>query len=261
MYPLINISNIIDIYTFWVWLVFAWAVFFISLHQFALRKGLTKHIFTDIVWFTFSIFLSSRILFIIGEWREEKFIFQDLFEWRWLLHFLHEFFITDNYNLSLAGGIIGFFLVFLIKTWGKKKEVYLDIVVFSFLLAAMVGYTWALLGWQIYGVPFNSILSIIYDDKNSIVPFQNPLFPLPVLYIMATGWLYYFLHTMAKKHLPDGFIGYMGIGIYGIILFLFEFLNGSTDMIQSSFLLNMNQILGIFLASFSLLWLVKLIKA
>lgn len=260
MYPLINIADTVNIYTFGLWLVFAWGIFFISLHQFAIRKGLSKHIFSDIVTFTFTIFLSSRIFFIISEWREEKFIFQDLFEGRGLLRFLHQFFITDNYNLSLAWGILWFFLVFFIKTWGKKKEVHLDIVVFSFLLAAAIGYTWALLGGQIYGISFNSIFSIVYSDKNSIVPFQNPLFPLPVFYIFLSGWLYYFLHKMAEKSLPDGFIWYMGVGIYGVILFIFEFLNGSTDMVQSSLFLNMNQLIWVFLIGYSLIWLTKLIK-
>lgn len=254
MYPLISIGNTIDIYTFGVGLVIAWIVFFVSLHQFAIRKGLGKHAFTDIVTFTFSIFFSSRIFYIITEWREEKFIFQDLFEGRGLGRFLHQFFVTDNYNLSLAGGIIGFFLVFLIKMWGKKKEVHLDIIVFSFLLAAAVGYTGALLGGQIYGIPFNSMFSILYDNKNSIVPFQNPLFPLPVFYIFATGGLYWYLHRLSGKNaLPDGFVGYMGMGIYGVILFIFEFLNGSTDMIQSSLLINMTQLVGLFLIGYSLL--------
>lgn len=138
--------------------------------------------------------------------------------------------------------------------WKKKKEVHLDIIVFSFLLAAAVGYTGALLGGQIYGIPFNSMFSILYDNKNSIVPFQNPLFPLPVFYIFATGGLYWYLHRLSGKNaLPDGFVGYMGMGVYGVILFIFEFLNGSTDMIQSSLLINMTQLVGLFLIGYSLL--------
>lgn len=43
------------------------------------------------------------------------------------------------------------------------------------------------------------------------------------------------------------------MGIYGAILFIFEFLNGSTDMIQSSLFINMNQLVGVFLISYSLL--------
>jgi hypothetical protein len=58
----------------------------------------------------------------------------------------------------------------------------MDALVPAFLIMAGIGYFGALLGGQIYGISFNSMFSIQYTDKNSIVPFQNELFPLPILY-------------------------------------------------------------------------------
>jgi prolipoprotein diacylglyceryltransferase len=264
MFPLINIWSTIDIYTFWVALVVSWALFFILLHHFSLQKWINKTVFSDIVTFTFSIFFFSRVFFIMSEWREEKFLFQDLAEWKGFWNFLHQFFITDNYNLSLAGGIIGFLLVFFIKTWHQKRDRtgYLDVVIFAFLLTAIVGYLWALLGGQIYGIPFNSPFSILYDNKNSIVPFQNPLVPLPILYMLVTGGIYWFLWKLSRKQeLPNGFIGYMGMGLYSVTLFLWEFLNGSEDMFQSALGVNLNQLLALFLIVYAFIWFYRITKS
>ena len=64
-----------------------------------------------------------------------------------IFSFLKDFFITDNYSLSFAGGVIGFLLVFLYKTWNTPKERprYWDAIVPSFLIAASIGYIGALL--------------------------------------------------------------------------------------------------------------------
>ncbi len=263
MYPIISIWNIIDIYTFWVGLVLSWGIFFTLLHHFSIRKGINKPIFTDIVSFTLSIFFSSRIFYILSEWREEKFIFKDLAEGKGFWHFLHQFFITDNYSISLAWGIIGFFIVFFIKTWHRKKDRtgYLDIVVYAFLITAVVWYIGATLGGQIYGIPFNSPFSILYTEKNSIVPFQNPLFPLPIIYAIISGGIYWLLHKLSLKHeLPSGFVGYMGMWLYGTLLFLWEFLNGSDDIIRSFIHININQLIALFLIGYAFVWFIKIIK-
>ena len=64
-------------------------------------------------------------------------------------------------------------------------EKYLDAVVRAFLIAAPIGYFGALLGGQIYGIPFDSLFSISYTNKESIVPGDVSRFPLPVVYVLA----------------------------------------------------------------------------
>jgi predicted negative regulator of RcsB-dependent stress response len=51
---------------------------------------------------------------------------------------LKEFFITDNYSITFAGGVIGFMVVFFWKTWNMAKDrpKYWDSIIPAFLIAA-----------------------------------------------------------------------------------------------------------------------------
>ena len=264
MFPTLSIWPFFDIYTFGLCMMVAWAVFFWFLHRFSLENGITKNVFSDVVSFTLSIFFFSRVVYIFTEWRNEKYIFIDLIEWQGVLHFLRQFFITDNYHLSLAWGIFGFFLVLFWKIRKKPHlmEKYLDTVVRAFLMAAPIGYFGALLGGQLYGIPFDSLFSIAYTNKESIVPGDVSRFPLPVIYVLSIVWLVFFLRKLATKdNIPSGLIAYAGMGIYGAIVFLFEFLNSSSDMF-SSFppYLSLNQLVGCLFILIGFLWILRNIK-
>lgn len=263
MYPVITLWNWISIYTFWLCMIIAWALFFVFLHYFSLRKWSTKHIFDSIIDFTLSIFFFGRIFYIISDWRSEKFLFIDLFETGDIFAFLKQFFITDNYSLSFAGGVIGFLIVFVWKTWNRAKDrpKYWDIIIPAFLIAGSVWYLGTLLGGQLYWVVFDSFFSIHYTSLDSIVPFQNPTFPLPVLYIFSTLLIAFFLYRIDSKiRLPEGFIGYMGMGLFSLVLFLGEFLNGASDFFSSRVYLNITQLIALILISYSLIWILRLIK-
>jgi len=230
-----------------------------------MQKWLVKHIFSDVVSYTISIFIGSRLLYIISEWRDEKFIFLNLIEWKGFWNFIHKLFVAWEYNLSLAGGIIGFIIIFFIKnrkTSNHDIHQYIDILMYAFLIAGMIGYIWALFGGQIYGIPADSWISLVYNDKNSIVPFRNPVLPLPILYWIWCGAIFLFLYRFGTtKNVPNGWVGYMGIWLYAIMVFLGEFINGSSDMLSSSSLhININQLLSLFLIGYSLTWLSKLMK-
>lgn len=148
MYPTINIGNWLSIYTFGLCMIIAWGIFFTLLHYFSIQRGFTKHIFSSIVDFTLSIFFFGRIFFIISDWRTEKFIFIDLFETGDIFTFLKQFFVTDNYSLSFAGGVIGFMIIYVWKTWNtpKDRQKYWDSIIPAFLIAAVMGYIGTLLG-------------------------------------------------------------------------------------------------------------------
>jgi prolipoprotein diacylglyceryltransferase len=182
-------------------MIIAWAVFFMLLHHFSLRRGLSKHIFDSIIEFTLSMFFFGRIFYILSDWRTEKFLFVDLFSTGDIFAFLKQFFITDNYSLSFAGGVVGFMVVFFWKTWNKPKDrpKYWDSIVPAFLIAASIGYIATLLGGQIYGIVLDSWFSLHYTSPDSIVPFQNPTFPLPIIYSICTLLITYFLYRIESK--------------------------------------------------------------
>lgn len=112
----------------------------------------------------------------------------------------------DNYNLSLAGGIIGFIVVFLWKTRNQQstRKKYLDIIMPSFLIAAVVGFLGAFFGGQIYGVATNNFLAVDYNTKYSTIP--GKLFPLALAYCIITAILVFIWSRIEKKNLPDGYI-------------------------------------------------------
>jgi hypothetical protein len=100
------------------------------------------------------------------------------------------------------------------------------------------------MGGQIYGFSMDSWISISYDHKESIVPIRTGTFPLAIFYILGTlgtiGWMRWFEKKMGQ--IPYGFIGFIGVGIFSGMVFLGEFMNGSEDMFESYFFLNLNQI-------------------
>ncbi len=263
MYPVINIWSWISVYTFWLCMIIAWAIFFMLLHYFSLRRWLPRHIFDSIIDFTLSIFFFGRIFYILADWRTEKFLFMDLFETGDIFAFLKQFFITDNYSLSFAGGVAGFLIIFFYKTWNRAKDrpKYWDSIVPAFLVAAIIGYIGTLLGGQIYGMVLDTWFSIHYTSPDSIVPFQNPTFPLPIMYSLSAFLTVFFLYRIETKiHLPEGLIWYMGMGIFSIVLLLGEFLNGASDLFSSRIYLNLTQIIALGLVSYALIWILRIIK-
>lgn len=262
MYPDIRIGGI-ELYSFWLCLTLAWALFFSLLHYLSLQQNLSKNnIFTDsITLMTLMIFLFWRIFYILGNWVEDKFLIQDLIYQGDILWFLKQFFISDNYNISFAGWIIGFLLVFFWKRWTDKIQLrkQIDILVTAFLLAWSLWYFWALLGWQLYGITSNFPFSITYTS--SVVPLTAPTFPLPIIYIIISlclGMVSYFVKK--RWNFPDGIIGYGIGGIYFTLVFILEFYNGSMDIFSSKIWLNLTQLLAFVMISFSIVWILRIAK-
>lgn len=261
MYPRIDFGNV-HISVFGIFLAISWLVFFYFLHKYSVKRGISKHIFSDIVFFTFSIFFFARLFYIIAQWRTEKFIFVDLINGGSWMTFFGQFFTSPNYNLSFVGGVFGFFLVFFIKTaYSKYRGRYLDIIVISFFLAAIIGYIGTLLGGQIYGTPFESFFSLTYNNKYSPVAFQQQTFPLPVLYILVSAGLFVATRHMLAKNLSDGYVGLLMMGIFGFLIFILEFTSGREDMIQGYFFgLNLNQVLALIFISSSFVWITRFFR-
>lgn len=222
----------------------SWIIFFYCLHIFSQKKGITKPVFSDIMSFTIAIFFFARLFYMFSAWRDTKFGFQSFLSGNAsLMEFLQNFFITDNYNLSLAGGIIGFAIVFFWKTRDQKNmhERYLDAIVPSFLIASIVGYFGAFLGGQIYGVSSSLFFAVDYNTKYSSIP--GKLFPLAILYILITIGLLVVWRTFENKNIPDGYVGNILLGGIGVMLFFGEFLSGKPDMFE--IFIRLNQLVGI----------------
>jgi hypothetical protein len=187
----------------------------------------------------------------------------ELFDGKFV-EFLKLFFIPQNYLFSLFGAIIGFIIIFVIKTHNNKKDRgrYIDAITLAFLFSSLLGYFWSLLWWQVYGIPFTGFLSITYDHIDSIIKDRAPLFPLAGLYIILVSAILLAIRKFSHgKTLPDGFIWYMGIGWFSLMIFLWEFLSGSRkDIFYDFFSLSLNQIGALAGLIIVILWMLRLIQ-
>ena len=140
MFPLFHITPFIEVHVFGILLVISWIVFFALLHKYALEHALSKNIFRNIVTYTLSMFFWGRMFYIFSDWRNEKYIFINLFEGNGIVRFIHDFFITENYNLTLAGGIFGFLIIFIWNLYNERVnyERSIDIIARSFFWAAII---------------------------------------------------------------------------------------------------------------------------
>lgn len=264
MYPTLELFGL-KIWTFGILISVTWLLFVTLLHHFSWKEGFTKSIFSDraIISLTLSIFFFGRLWYLFSEWRNEQFILRDLFHGD-ILGFAKLFFTPENYHFSLFWGIFGFLIVFFWKTRENTRDRvrYFDAITWAFLYSALLGYFATLLGGQIYGIPFDSFISIVYNHKESIVGLRSAVFPLPILYIIGVALILSTLIFFHRKvmRIPHGFIGFLGLWLFSGMLFLGEFLNGSEDMFKSYFSLNLNQIGALIGIIISFLWIFRNIE-
>lgn len=164
-----------------------------------LQKTSTKFGFSygffmrDIVWYFLSVFLFSRIFYIISNWSSLKYI-QNPFE----------FFLMSDYHFSIFGAIFGFGLVLYInaKLHKNKIEDFIDGVFLAFIAAAGLGFIGSLFGGQVYGLETNFGIEISYDHPFTSVPYKVPIFPLPIIYAIACFVMFsvfYTSHVFTEK--------------------------------------------------------------
>ncbi len=180
MIPFFDIFNWFFIYTFWLTLSICFFLFLRMLKKLSYRYSYNFSFFlNNILWYFISVFIFSRLFFILSKWKDMKFI-KDPFE----------FFIMSDYNFSLFGAIFWFFIVFLITLKLEKSKIinYLDGVVVSFLFVLIIWYIWAFLWWQVYWNEISDNLSsiwILYTHPFSNVPYEVPIFPLAIVYSIS----------------------------------------------------------------------------
>lgn len=133
--------------------------------------------------------------------------------------FLSQLLITEDYNLSLAGGIIGFIIIFLWKTKNTKnlRGRYLDIILPAFLISAIIGFIGAFFGGQIYGTT-GGIFAVDYNTKYSTI--SGNRFPLAIFYAIFSFIIIFLWKKFDSEKFPDGYTGLILMGIFGFMVFM-----------------------------------------
>ena len=218
------------------------------------KAGVNENFFIgNILLFVVSTFLFSRLLFVIAEWRDYKYLVEDR---------LVNFFIMTDYNLSFVGGVIWFLVILYIKLRQHEQphERYLDTIVVSFFFSAVIGYVAAFLWGQIYGRPTTLPIGIIYGGSDVTIPYTSAVVPLALIYSIISFILFSILYIVKELFKVPGLIGYLGVALFSIILLLLEFFSGTEDILRTTIWLNITQIAAIFGILMSGKWLWKQIS-
>ncbi|QFR38615.1 hypothetical protein A9Q91_00065 [Candidatus Gracilibacteria bacterium 28_42_T64] len=195
----------------------------------------------NILWYFLSVFMFSRLFYVIGKWNELKYI-KDPFD----------FFIMNDYNFSLVGAFIGFFVVLIINLRIRKEELekYIDTLVLSFIFILFIGFAGAILGGQVYGIDTHFGIEVLYTHSFTPIPFQVPIFPLPIIYSILYFILFSILYILSMYIHIRGLLGYTGLTAMASILLIFDFFSGKSDILKEAVGMNITQLFSIFLIIF-----------
>ena len=237
MLPFFEILPGFIVYTFGIALIICLFLFLGMFKKLSSRfayghEGLSK----NILWYFLWVFIGARLFYVIAKWSELKYISSPF-----------EFFISNDYNFSLVWAIVGFLivLVILVKKEGKSLHEYIDGVMTSFLFVLPVGYIGAFLWGQVYGRDTDIGIEILYTHPFTPVPFEVPIFPLPLIYAFVFFVLFCGAYIGSLFIHSKGFIGYMSAIVSACFFLIFEFFSGKYDIFTDAIGVNMIQIFSL----------------
>lgn len=239
MLPFFELFTNFKIYTFGLTLTICFFSALWMLKKLSKRYALDMNIFTNnILWYFFWVFIFSRLFYIIWKWNDIKYI-QNPFD----------FFITSDYNFSLVWAIFGFVLVFLMHLKARKENInkYIDPLVITFIFVLTIGFIGAFLGWQVYGKNTQIGIEILYTHSHTPVPYQVPVFPLPLIYTGLYFILFCVLYIGSMYVHIKWIIWYFWLIIFSCILLIFEFFSWKTDILFNHTNINITQLFSILL--------------
>jgi hypothetical protein len=253
VFPFFELSSWIRIYSFGLTLTICFFLFLWMLHKLSKKFEYETWFFTkNIVWYLISIFIFSRLFYVIWKWNDLKYIRNPI-----------DFFIMNDYNFSLYWALVWFFIVLLINLKLKKEEInkYIDGIVLSFIFVLFIGFVWALLWWQVYGRETHIGIEIMYNHPFTSVPFQVEIFPLPVIYSIAFFILFSALYIWSIFIKIRWFLWYIGLAAFASILLIFEFFSGKYDILKDSIFMNLPQLFSIILIAICAYKLYEILQA
>lgn len=130
MYPYFELFYGIKIYLFGLTLGICFFLFLWNLKRLSKRFGYSFGFFSqNILWYFLSVFVFSRLFYVISRWSDMKFIKNP-----------YQFFIMSEFNFSLFGAILGFLVVtyILLRLEKGKLKRYIDGIVLAFFFILTV---------------------------------------------------------------------------------------------------------------------------
>lgn len=252
MYPFFEIFSWFYVYTFGLSLticffVFLWMIKKLS-HKFWIND---TFFFNRILWYFLSVFIFSRLFYVISRWSDFKFIKDPL-----------EFFLMSDYNFSLIWAFFGYFLVMFISIvlHSLRSWKYMDVSVLSFLFASVIWYIWAFFGWQVYWKETNFWIEILYSNSFSPVPYEVPVFPLPIVYSIVFFILFCVLYMFAMFITVRWIIWYIWLILIWAVLLILDTFSWKYDYFKIELWISFTQIWAIALIIFWFYWFYRIYR-
>ncbi|MCH8518536.1 hypothetical protein LAT59_02135 [Candidatus Gracilibacteria bacterium] len=157
----------------------------------------------------------------------------------------------SDFNFSLFGAIFGFLLVYKALSYIEKRNFdrYIDGVVIAFFGVLVIGFFGAFLGGQVYGRETNFGIEILYNmHTRSPIPFQVPIFPLPIVYALMSLFIGVGLYMLSLFVHIRAFVGYIGILLFSAMILVGEFFSGKQDIFSTHSFINFPQFFAAILA-------------
>jgi len=252
LFPFFEIFPGVFVYSFGITLTICFFAFVWNLQRLAKRFWYSFSFFTqNILWFFLSVFFFSRAFYIAWRWQDMKFIQDPI-----------QFFLMNEYSFSIFGAIFWFLVVLGILTRLERSSIsrYIDWIVLSFLFVLVLGYIWSLFWGQVYGKPTDLGIEISYTNSYTQVEYQVPIFPLPIVYAFVSFLIFSGLYILSLFLHIKGFIGYMWLILFSIMILIFDSFSGKQDIISVSSVFNLPQIFSFILLVWSSFKLYSIFK-
>lgn len=252
MYPFFEIFPWFYIYTFWLTLTICFFLFLWMLKRLCHRFWINDSFFFNrILWYFISVFVFSRLFYVIANWNNFKFIKDPI-----------EFFFMNDYNFSLIWALVGYFFVLYISIilHNLRSGKYIDISILSFLFTCILWYIWAFLWWQVYGRETNFWIEVLYNNAFSPVPYEVPVFPLAIVYALVFFILFSALYMLAMFINVRWIIWYVWVSLIWASILILETFSWKYDFFKIELWINFTQIWAIFIIFLWLHWLYRVYK-
>lgn len=252
MYPFFEIFPWFYIYTFGLTLTICFFVFLWMLKKLSWKFWINNTFFFNrILWYFLSVFFFSRLFYVISRWSDFKFIKDPL-----------EFFLMSDYNFSLIWAIFWYFLVLFISIilHNIKSWKYMDVSVLAFLFSCIIWFFGSFLGWQVYWKETNFWIEILYTNSFSPVPYEVPVFPLPIVYSIIFFILFSVLYMFAMFISVRWIIWYLWLALIWSILLILDNFSWKYDYFKIELWISFTQIWAIFLIISWFYWLYRIYK-
>lgn len=92
---------------------------------------------------------------------------------------------------------------------------------------------------------------MMYLHPHTPVPYQVPVFPLPIVYAILTFAIFCAMYILSLFVHIKGYIGYIGLLLFSSMILIFEFFSGKQDILSVNSVFNLPQVYALILAVWS----------